>query len=456
MARALRIAVVAACPFPARRGTPVRVQRLSEALAARGHRVKVFTYSYGDGSPLAAAVEVSRSSALPGYGFLGPGPTAGKLLSLDWLLACKTWDGLRREPFDLIYAHHYEGLIVALLTRPPSLPLVYDAHTLLETELPSYRMALSPSIGRHVGRTLDRWLPAKADFVVAVSQKIADRLAADAGLAPDRVCVAGNGVEPDFFALEQRPPRIGEPAPRIVFTGNLGPYQGIKHLIASFALVAAQVPAARLQLITNDDAQEVATRLAQLGLGDRVEVTVGSLDELPGRLAKAHVAVNPRAAGDGVPQKLLNYMAAGVPIVSFAATAVGLRHEVTGLLVPNGDPVAMAAAILRCLQDPELAHRLGAAARDEARRSYCWAGSAAVLEAVFERIAAPPRRVEAELLALEGRTASPPPPLKKLPATATWSFAGVILNGAPPWRPLEGGDFTHHREGNGFGRDPTR
>ena len=89
MARALRIAVVAACPFPARRGTPVRVQRLSEALAARGHRVKVFTYSFGDGSP-PAAVEVSRSSALRGYGFLGPGPTAGKLLGLDWLLACKT------------------------------------------------------------------------------------------------------------------------------------------------------------------------------------------------------------------------------------------------------------------------------------------------------------------------------------------------------------------------------
>ena len=45
----LTIAMVAACPFPAPRGTPIRALRLAEALAARGHRVHVVTYHYGQG-----------------------------------------------------------------------------------------------------------------------------------------------------------------------------------------------------------------------------------------------------------------------------------------------------------------------------------------------------------------------------------------------------------------------
>ena len=332
MGRTLRIAVVAACPFPARRGTPVRVQRLSEALSARGHRVVVFTYPLGDGSP-AGPVEVRRAAGLPGYRFVGPGPTAGKLLGLDWLLAHEVRRGLRRERFDLVHAHHYEGLIVALLARPARLPVAYDAHTLLETELPSYPLLAVPrGTRRRVGRELDRRLPSRADLVVAVSRRIADRL------------------------------------------------------VDGFALVGAQVPGARLGLITNDDARPLIARLSRLGLADRVDVTPGDLEELPARLARAAVAVNPRPEGDGVPQKLLNYMGAGLPIVSFAGTSFELRHEETGLVVPDGDSAALAQAILRCLRDPPFAERVGAAARREARRSYSWEGSAEVVEAEFSRV----------------------------------------------------------------------
>jgi glycosyltransferase involved in cell wall biosynthesis len=386
MGRKLRIAVVAACPFPARRGTPVRVQRLSEALAARGHRVVVFTYPLGEGSP-DQSVQVRRAASLPGYHFLGPGPTAGKLLGLDWLLAHELRRGLRRERFDVVHAHHYEGLLVALLARPAGLSVAYDAHTLLETELPSYPLGIPPPMRRGIGRRLDRWLPCRADLVVAVSQRIADRLNQEGRVARERICVATNGVEPAFFAVPRREPgRPRRPSPRVVFAGNLGPYQGIDHLVDSFALVGAQLPAARLQLVTNDDARPLAVRFAKLGLADRVDVTVGNLEELPAHLAQADVAVNPRPAGDGAPQKLLNYMAAGLPVVSFAGTSFELRHEETGLVVPDGDSAALAHAILRCLRDPQLADRLGAAARREARRCYSWGGSAAILEAEFSRV----------------------------------------------------------------------
>ena len=338
MGRRLRIAVVAACPFPARRGTPVRVQRLSEALAARGHRVVVFTYPLGDGSPV-GPVEVPRRR-LPGYRFLGPGPTAGKLLGLDWLLAHEVRRGLRRERFDLVHAHHYEGLIVALLARPAGLPLAYDAHTLLETELPSYPLpACRAGARRRVGRELDRRLPSPRRL--RRGRVAADRRPARRG-RPSR---AGTGLRRDqrrrgcFLrrAAAGDRPCCGERRPASCSPSNLGPYQGIDHLVDSFAMVAAdpQCPAAAHHQRRRAAA---GSRLAQLGLADRVEVTPGNLEELPRGLARADVAVNPRPAGGGVPQKLLNYMATGLPIVSFAGTAFELRHEVTGLVVPTAIP----------------------------------------------------------------------------------------------------------------------
>ena len=70
---------------------------------------------------------------------------------------------------------------------------------------------------------------------------------------------------------------------------------------------------------------------------------------------------------DGIPQKLLNYMAAGKGIVCSAGSAKLLEHERTGLIVPNGDVDAFAAAIVRLAADPRVLRM-----RWEARRATTW------------------------------------------------------------------------------------
>jgi glycosyltransferase involved in cell wall biosynthesis len=62
---------------------------------------------------------------------------------------------------------------------------------------------------------------------------------------------------------------------------------------------------------------------------------------------------------------------------------VHLRHEVTGLRVPDGDTVAMAHAIERLLDDRALAERLGNAARQQVQRDFSWDGVAARVERVY-------------------------------------------------------------------------
>ncbi|MEO6057457.1 MAG: glycosyltransferase family 4 protein, partial [Gemmatimonadales bacterium] len=116
---------------------------------------------------------------------------------------------------------------------------------------------------------------------------------------------------------------------------------------------------------------------------DAIDLRKAPFVEQPALLAAAAVAVSPRVRCDGIPQKLLNYMAAGLPIVAFDGSAGPLRHEATGLRVPGGDPVALAGAIERLLDDGALARALGDAAREEVRREFTWANVAARVEQVY-------------------------------------------------------------------------
>ena len=121
-----------------------------------------------------------------------------------------------------------------------------------------------------------------------------------------------------------------------------------------------------------------------------MELRRAAFAEQPALLAGAAVAVNPRIRCDGIPQKLLNYMAAGMPIASFESSSGPLRHEVTGLRVADGDPDAMAAALERLLVDRPLARTLGDAAREQARREFSWDQVAGRVEQVYRSAVASP------------------------------------------------------------------
>jgi glycosyltransferase involved in cell wall biosynthesis len=80
-----------------------------------------------------------------------------------------------------------------------------------------------------------------------------------------------------------------------------------------------------------------------------------------------------------------------MPIATFESSAGPLRHEVTGLCVPDGDAAAMAGAIERLLTDRTLARTLGDAARDQARREFSWDRVAARIEQVYRDVIAEAR-----------------------------------------------------------------
>jgi glycosyltransferase involved in cell wall biosynthesis len=385
MTRRLNILIIAACPLPWPRGTPIRVHRMAEALHDMGHGVHVATYPVGDPSvPVHYAID--RVAPLRAAIDTAPGPSLRKLVQLDPLLTIRARHLLASRRFDVIHAHHYEGLIAALLARlgRPRTPVVFDAHTLLGSELPQYELGLPRGLVGAVGRSLDRYLPRRADHIIAVSERMQEWFLHQSRAQRESVSLIPNGVEHEHFVVNDAPPPGRNTPPTVMFAGNLAEYQSLQLLFEAFRSVRQSVPDARLVLATDGDMDQLASSIKTLGLSDSVSRVSGNYVDLPRHLASADVLANPRVNCDGIPQKVLNYMAAGRGIASFQSSAGPLEHERTGLVVPDGDTAGFASAMLRLLREPAMANALGEAARREVVAQHGWHQVAARVTALYE------------------------------------------------------------------------
>ena len=389
MKRSIRVLKVAACPFPYPRGTPVRIYNLAGALAERGHEVHVATYHLGVDAPH-PPFAIHRTPRFPIYHKTSPGPSYAKLAILDPMLIVKVRRMLRRHAFDVIHAHHFEGLLVAAVARPRrGPPIVFDSHTLLESELPHYGMGLPGRLKKSIGRKLDLNLPRRADHVIAVTTDMRRKMIESGSVEAGDISVIPNGVETGPFERDSTcspTPFRATRTKRVIFSGNLAPYQGIELLLDAFRTLRDLRDDVVLDVVTEDAWEPYAAKVALLGLEEHIEVHRVGFESVPTLLAAADVAVNPRVDCDGVPQKVLNYMAAGKPVVSFAGSAKHLVDGVHGLVVPDSDAGAFARAIDRLLGDAPLSSALGEAGRDLVRSELSWDHAAAQVEAVYERL----------------------------------------------------------------------
>ena len=377
--------MVAACPFPAPRGTPTRILRLAEGVASYGHSVHVATYHLGE--PFETnQFSIHRIGNDARYRRLEAGPSYRKLW-VDFKLSRLIKQLLAEQHFDVIHAHHYEGLLAALIgSAGRGMPIVYDAHTLAGVELADYPLGLPTATKRWIGRQLDRRLPKSADWCVTASRTLADELVNNGAVPASRVTTVANGVESQHFSDVQRKAPMRD-RKQLIFTGNLAPYQGVDILVDAFAALCERRDDTELLILTDDPVDALRQSVTNRGIGDRVEFASGTFQELPGWLAAADIAVNPRIRCDGVPQKLLNYMAAGCPIVSFTGSSKHLTDGESALLVDKSDPHAFMTAIDRLLDAPELAATLGRNAREIAVRDLSWELGAADLIDVFLKLA---------------------------------------------------------------------
>jgi glycosyltransferase involved in cell wall biosynthesis len=209
------------------------------------------------------------------------------------------------------------------------------------------------AVGRQLARLVDRY--------VCVSDDVKAQCVAE-GISPSRLLTIKNGIDLERFAYSGSVP--GGP---IVAVARLSPEKDVANLVRATAIAARQIPSLQVEVAGAGSCLEDLKHLAaSLSIANRITF-LGEVRDVTSVLARARMFVLP-SRSEGIPLTTLEAMACGLPVV---ATRVGglpevVDHGVTGLLVPPGDPAALAEAVARLWNDPARRERMGSAGAQRA------------------------------------------------------------------------------------------
>jgi len=191
--------------------------------------------------------------------------------------------------------------------------------------------------------------------------------------------IVPNGV--DTAAFSATPPGDG-----VVMTGSFsyppnrdGAFRLARRI---WPLVRQRLPDAQLRLVGLKGEHELEDLAAHAGV-----TVVGTVPDVRPELARARVAAAPLDVGGGTRIKILEAFAAGRPVVSTTVGAEGLSVGADGdTVLLRDDDEGFAAALVRLLEDRELAQAMGTRARKLVVEHYDWRASAERLEALLQRV----------------------------------------------------------------------
>lgn len=284
------------------------------------------------------------------------------------------------------------GLLRALRLYRGRLVLAFHGTDLADAEA-------ARGLGRVAWRATIRW----ADAVSACSEELRSKLLLEYPDARAKTTVIPNGVDPGYLSQERlawlaaggRPAAVARPF--VLSVGNFVPVKAQGVLVSAFARVATEDGDIHLVIAGRDGPARHALeeQIRTAGLHKRVTLLVNEpharVMDLCSR-ARVFVLSSER---EGFPVALLEAGWAALPVV---ATSVGGIPELveagaTGLLVKEGDPEALAGALLTLLRDRALAEKLGHALKARVDTRFTWAqASERHLELLFGTASPPAAR----------------------------------------------------------------
>jgi len=198
--------------------------------------------------------------------------------------------------------------------------------------------------------------------------------------------IVPNIVNLDRFTTSGRQMHTRKNAgPQLLVTRNLEPLYDIDTALHVLQQVRKSFPEASMTICGSGPERDRLMTLAQRLEVDSAVVFTGRVEneQIAGLYQSADVMVNPSLA-DNMPNSVLEALASGVPVVSTHVGGVPylVQHEKTALLVPPGNVDAMAKAVIRLLEDPELADHLVTSGLAEIQQ-YTWPNVREELQSVY-------------------------------------------------------------------------
>jgi glycosyltransferase involved in cell wall biosynthesis len=277
---------------------------------------------------------------------------------------------LRSGRYAVAHAHlvHADWLLAVASVLAPRLPLVSSKHN-----PDPFRRLVPFSL---VERTAMR----RFDYIIAISDSLAAFTRRYAGVP---------AVTVRYGLPTPGPPPARDPgstAGRLLAVGRLVPQKGFDVLVDAMPEIRRRHPRAHLAIAGDGPGRDaLARRIDARGLGAAVEL-LGQRDDIRRLMRDADVLVHP-ARWEGFGLVLLEAMREALPIVATGVSAIPevVADGVSGVLVEPDDPRALAAAVVRVLDDPGHAQRLGAAGFDRLVEQFSPDRMARETAAVYER-----------------------------------------------------------------------
>lgn len=364
----MRIGLVCPYSFDVPGGVQLHIRDLAEYLIGRGHEVSVLAPAEEDTELPSYVVSAGRAVAVRYNGSVAR-------LAFGPIVANRVQAWLDKHDFDVLHLHEPAAPSLSLLALwAAEVPVVATFHS-SQTRSVALRAAqpmLQPGLDKISAR-------------IAVSESAHRTMAAHVG---GSTVVVPNGVYVQRFCTGAAP--VADPAAhRVVFLGRFDePRKGLPVLLAALPLVRAQVPDLEVLVAGPGDIGEVRQSLSGQ-VADCVHfLGLISEEEKVELLAGANAYIAPNTGGESFGIILVEAMSAGAPVIASdleAFTAV-LGDQGAGLVFPVGDHRALAAEMVRVLEDPAEQERLRAAARVRAL-AFDWSRVGARIEAVYDSVA---------------------------------------------------------------------
>ena len=364
-------------------GSELEAQRVCAALIRRGYLVRVVC---AGGDPMPAVRDWVDPEGVPVRIYAGRWKGWMRDFVFGWRVAgMLLWE---RRDYQLVYFlmqgfHLAAGLPVARFVGKPILMKVGGSGVI-------------PMMARStIGRLELHWLRRWASRIMILNEGMREE-ALQEGFPPGQIYWMPNPVDTDEFtpcdpvARLERRARFDLPssAPVVLYCGRLAPEKALPSLVDAFALVVRRIPDAVLVLVGDGPLRApLAEQAARLQLPEKNLRFAGRV--APGdvsswlQIADVFTLVSPR---EGFPCALAEAMSAGLPAV--VSDIPGNRQLIEsgqhGLLVPVGDSAAIAAAIVRILEDAPLRVRMSGESRNRVLENYSTAKIADRYEALFQ------------------------------------------------------------------------
>jgi D-inositol-3-phosphate glycosyltransferase len=410
-------------------GMNVYIRELSKELAKRGCHVDIFTRSQNAEIPMVVPFKAGIRII-----HLKAGPEAPYDKNQVWSHLPEFLDNLEhftreeQHKYHLIHSHYWlSGWVGAEISIQQNVPLLHMFHT-----MGYFKNRATKPLGEHeppIRLEIEAQLVKHADHLMVSNRREKVQMVWTYGVPAEKISVIPCGVDPSLFRPRnpvESKAHLGLPDKRyILFVGRIDPVKGIDTLLRAIKLVKGTRNAMQdvhLLIIggeldhtdaaTDSEINKLKRLTGTLGIKDRVTfLGAQRQDQLPYFYAAADMCILP-SRYESFGMVALEAMACGTPVIAskVGGLASFIQNELSGLLIPEEDEVALAEKILLLLTDPSFKDTLGGEARSRALE-FSWPVIAEQVLSLYqgmqhERTAGAKDLINSSLISLEGKRAA--------------------------------------------------